>query len=880
MSEPRFPLRSREQIASDTRAELEAWIEARAADLTAQGLSPGEAERRAREEFGDAGAAQRYAERQDIAADRYVRLQVSIEELWADVRVALRTLRRSPTVSTVVLLTFAIGVGAATAVFSVVHAMLLRPLPYGNEEALVQLQPVENGVTKPVARYSAAAIEALRERTTSFAGLAYVETGNSTIIVDGNPEQVAGAALSQNGFDVLGGRAAIGRTFGTHDAVGGGTRPVVLLDSFWRRKFGATPDIIGRTIELSGTRSEVIGVMPARFRVPTYEASEYLTPRDLSSLLRNQNAAQIRAFRVFGRLAPGVSIHVAQTDVDRVMRSLQAEHPRAFGDLGTRLVPIRAAVAGDARPRLLVLMGAATFVLLLVCANVAGVLWSRALARRHELSVRVALGGGGGRLIRQFVVEGLVLAIPSAVLGLAVAQVGIIALRNIVVEALPPGTAFGLEPGVLMFAVGVTIIAACGTALLPAIAGTKTDSTAFMRDNGRVAPSRLSRRWRVGLVAAQLAISVMLLVGSGLLLRTLQRLSTLDVGYETEQSLTFRLAFGRSMSNVAQDAFWELLYQHLRAIPGVVSAGAGNVPMAGQSTIIGLAIDGRSVEQGRLPDVRYATASDEYFAALGVPLLRGRTFDATDRDGAPWVAVVSRNLAQQQWPDTDPIGARVKVAPEKPWATVVGVVGDVRSGAMDPPVPSLYTSQRQDHWPGGGTVVVRAAGDPALLIAAVRDAVKRVDPTLPIVGIRTLEDFRRSTPAIAERRLQMQLLVVFALIALAVSAIGVYGVSAYSAQARHREFGVRLALGASPRSLIGLVLRDSIHAVATGAVVGVVLASLLAVRLRYMLFAVEPVDPPTVGIVLIILTAVVMIASLIPARRAAAIDPAQTMRAD
>jgi predicted permease len=360
----------------------------------------------------------------------------------------------------------------------------------------------------------------------------------------------------------------------------------------------------------------------------------------------------------------------------------------------------------------------------------------------------------------------------------------------------------------------------------------------------------------------------------------LHRLASLDLGYATEHALTFRVQFLRPMSSAEQDAFYASLYAQLRAIPGVISVGGGNIPTSGQGTVTELAIENRPIEDGRLPDVRYTPASDDYFATLGIPILHGRAFNADDRDGAPWVAVVSAGLAKQLWPEGDPTGARVRPGPDKEWATVVGVVGDVRMGGADAPQPSVYTSQRQDHWPGAAAIVLRVEGEPRMLTASVREAVRQVDSTLPIIGLRTLEEFRRSTPAIAERRLQMQMLLAFAIVALAVSAIGVYGAVTYATAARTREFGIRMALGASRRSVMWLTLRESAGIAVMGAVAGIPLSWLLGSRLREMLYEVTPLDPFTVGPVLGVLWLVVLAASLGPARRATLIDPARTMRTD
>lgn len=883
MRDPIIPARTREKIASDNRAELDAWIEERAAELTARGTHPEEARRRALEEFGDLSGAERYAQRQDVAADRRVRALLWVEELGSDLRIAVRTLARTPTVTAVVLLTFALGIGATTAVFSVVHAMLLRPLPYGNEESLVYLPTLDNGVIRAGlggARHSPKGLLALRERTTSFSGVAGVETGNWVITDNGDPEQVTGAAVTPNAFDVLLARPTIGRTFSASEESGQASNVVILLDELWRRRFAADSNIVGRTIDLSGVRRQVIGVMPPGFRVPTYEQSEFLVPRDLAAILRNANAQHLRFIRVVGRVNPGVSLDVAQADVDRTMRGLQTEFPQSYSGIDARVVPIRTAVAGDVRPRLLVLMGAAAFVLLIACANVAGILLSRAIARRHELSVRVALGAGRGRLVRHFLAEGAVLAAFGAGLGLLFAQLGIDALRQIGAPALPAGTTFALEPRVLWFAIGAAMAAAFASSLVPALGATRGLGIALRRDGGRVSLSPASRRMRLGLVAGQLAISVVLLVGTGLFLRTLQQLSALDLGYATEHALTFRPQFPRLKSNTEQDAFYASLYAQLRSIPGVLSAGGGNIPTSGQSTVTGFAIEGRPVENGRLPDVRYTPASDDYFATLGIPIVRGRSFTPADRDGAPSVAVVSAGLAKQLWPNGDPIGARVRPGPDEPWATVVGIVGDVRMGGADTAQPSIYTSQRQDHWPGLGAVVIRAAGDPNTLTGSVRRVVTRLDPTVVITGLRTLDDIRRSTPAIAERRMLLQLISLFALVALVVSAIGVYGVSAYATEARRRDFGIRMALGASRRGVLWLALRDGANVALFGSLAGIPLALVLASSVRDLLYSVAPFDPLTVGAVLGAMFLVVCAASLVPARRATLIDPARTMRTD
>jgi predicted permease len=590
------------------------------------------------------------------------------------------------------------------------------------------------------------------------------------------------------------------------------------------------------------------------------------------------NAWQVRIGRVFGRLKPGVSHASAEADVRRAMRGVQSEFPRTHAGVEGRLVPIRNALTGKAKPRLLVLLGAATFVLLIACANIAGILLARAMARRHELSVRVVLGAGRKRLARQFLAEGVVLAIVGVGLGLAVAQIGIVALRSIASASLPIGTTFALEPRVLAFAIGIAVLAALSTSLVPALGATRVNGVA-LRHAPRITDSRASRRLRLGLVGAQLAIAVVLLVGAGLFVRTLRGLAAIDLGYATDRIITFRPRFARPMSDAEQDAYYASLYAQLRAIPGVQSIGAGYVPTSGDGTVTPIQIESVETTDRRL-DARLTPASDEYFITLGIPTVRGRTFNADDHSRAPWVVVVSNGLAKQLRASGDVIGMRIKPSPDKPWATIVGVAGDVMSGAADAPMPTVYTSFRQDHWPMSVAIEVRASTVSEALFPAIREALRRVDPTLIMTGMRTLTDVRNSTPAIAERRLQMQLMLMFSLIALVVSAIGVYGVNAYAMEARRREFGIRLALGASTRDVLRTALRDGVRVAAAGALFGFPLALLLAARLRDHLFAVAPFDPLTLSIVLGVLSIVVAAASLVPARRATLIDPVSTMRAE
>jgi len=877
--------RSREQIAADNEAELASWIDERAAQFIARGEQPEEARRLAIEEFGDLAAAERYAAGQDIAANRRARVLLWLEELGSDLRIAARGFARTPIVTGVLLLTFALGLGAPTAIFSVVHALLLRPLPYGEEATLVQLQRIELGTRKPLGRHTAAALVALRERTTSFTGIAGLEPGNFNFTGSGEPELLFGSGVTDQGFEVFGTPPALGRWIDARDMVSGGAGGVMLTDQLWRRRFGADPSVIGRMIDMSQWRMAVIGVLPPGFRVPTYEDAGFLYPRDLAGFMRQMSPRVLENMplsRLFARLNPAITLSGAQADVDRVAVGLAKEFPQAYGGTGIRLLPIREAMAGSVRPRVLLLMAAAGFLFLITCANIAGVVLARAVARRHELSIRVALGAGRRRLVRQFLVEGFAIALLGIGVGLLVAELGIIGLRSIAVAALPAGTSFGLEPRVLLFSIGIALVGAVGASLVPALGSTRVLPVALRRENGRTTISPATRRMRLVLVAGQLAVSLVLLVGAGLLVRTLWQLAALDLGYSTARRLTFEVQFagGRYDTNAGEDAFWTSLYDRLRAIPGVESVGGGSIPMGGYNRDI-VHIEGRPEASALRFEVRYTAASHDYFRTLEIPLLRGRAFGPSDRDGAPRVCLISAGLARALWPDHDPVGARIRLEGWRvPWMTIVGVVGDVLIGSEEAPQPTVYTSQRQDLFHGGGHVVVRAAREAGTFAGAVRETVKAIDPNLPVRGLRTLDDMWRDLPAIANRRLPMQLLLVFAALALAISAIGVYGVSAYAAESRQREFGIRLALGASRRRVLWLALRDGATVAGYGALAGVPLALMLASRMRVLLYQATPLDPLVLSAGLGSLILIVSIAGLIPALHATSIDPASTLKGE
>lgn len=882
-SDPRIPdppTRRRRRIADDVRHEIIGWLEEREAELRAAGASPEDAARRAREEFGDITATQQYCESMDAQAQRVAVWRRWTGEATQDLGIAVRTMARSPALSVVLLLTIALGVGATTAIYSVVHAVLLRALPYRDESALFQLHSVDNGEMGSMGQLSSAAYLALREQTRAFDGVAAVMFGSGTLTGDGVPENVSGGRVTSALFDILGVRALLGRTFVAGDD-SAGAEPIVLLGhDIWRRRYGGDPSIVGRTIQLSAVSRRVVGVMPPAFVLPFIGESELWTPLDLSGILANPDRAhKFRALQIVGRVRADMTSAAAQADVDRVMAILRADRPDAHTGIEARLVALRDVTTGQVRPALLVLMGAAVLLLLIACANIASVLLARTIARQPELAMRAALGAGRGRIARQLLVESLALSLIGGTLGAALAVFGVRALRVMGERALPSGIPIAVDQPVLWVALGASVLCGAVFGFVPALVGGRTGLSSLAGSGQRGSEGRPRLRLRRGLVMAQVALSVTLLVCAGLLTRSLENIAGVDLGYRMTQLVTFRVSLPsqRYDTGEKQDVFFERLFEELRASPGVQGvAVASNVPLGGSSGA-SLVIEGRPYEGDRPPEVRYASTSDEYFTVMGIPLRRGRAFGPGDANPQLGAVILSESAARKFWGDSDPIGARVKLgpSPDQPWHTVVGVVGDVILGPAGDPRPTAYTSMRYDRW-GGGSVIVSHAGDPAGVRPAVRAAVGKVDPLLALSSIRTMEEMR--SEVLSDRRLPSQLIGAFALLAVVLASVGLYGVGANLVATRRRELGIRLALGATTTAVRSLVLRDGLKVVGLGIVAGLPLAIVFSNQLRSMLFRVEPFDPAILVGVVALLGIIGVASSAIPARRATAVDPVASLR--
>ena len=878
----RLPWRSPSRRRADLEDELRFYFDMRTRELMEQGLREQDARREAVREFGDLEYTKQYCLAEDAMGTREDRTTDIFAELRQDVVHSWRTLRRAPGFAVVALITLALGIGATTAIFSVVNGLLLRDLPYADPERLVRIWGAHTDSKQERGQVSAADFVDLKARQRSFATLGAFAWGGGTYIGTGDPVQLAGLRVDATAFQTLGVKPFLGRTFVAGEDSAGANPTLVLGFAAWRRVFGGDSAIVGKTVNLSGRTRTVIGVLPPLFFFPTVAEAEIFAPLDLTPILRDVNRARkFHNLGLVGRLRPGTTFAQGRSELTAITRQLEREHPDANTNMSVATVGMRDAVVGDARPALLVLLGASLVVLLIACANVAGMLLSRAVSRRQELAVRAALGAGRARLVRQMLTESLVLALCGGATGIALAFWATRALIAAAGEMLPAASQVAVDGTVLVTALLVTVGSGIVFGFIPALAASRGMQLA-LKDATRGSSGGVTRyRMRTALVTGQLALAVVLLVGAGLLVRSLLELQRNDLGYSVDSVLTFEvnLAGPRYTSNDAEDQFFDALYTRLRALPGVSAVGgSGNIPLRGGS-MASLAIHGRPQPEGKLPEVGYQPVSDDLFRAMGMALKRGRTFNAGDNGSAPRVVILSEGLARAFWPNADPIGARIRLGPNptEPWNTVVGIVGDVRLGVAGDPRPTAYVSSRQDHW-GGAAVVVRTAGDPMALLPAVRREMKALDVTLPIGSPASMSDVKSNR--LADRRLPMQLMIAFALLALTLAAVGVYGVMAYSVAARTREIGVRVALGAQPRNVFGMVLRQGLGAAVVGLTLGLLGAAALGRVLAKLLYGVTPTDALTFVAVAAVLLAVTLVACFIPARRAVRVDPLEALRSE
>jgi putative ABC transport system permease protein len=797
--------------------------------------------------------------------------------LWQDLRYAVRSLGRSPGFAFAAIATLAIGIGANTAIFSVVHGVLLRPLPFGQPERLVAVW----GHHVAIGRETASLPDFLdwRRESRAVEDMAAFANTRYNLAGDGEPEVVRGAVATANLLPLLGLAPAVGRGFTVDEERAGAARVVMLSDGYWRRRFGARPDVLGRSLSLSGVPHTVVGVAPPALRLQ--QAVDVWAPLVTDTTLGRRNDF----LTVIGRLRAGATLAQAQEELSTIGRRLAAQYPASNAGWGVELLGLQEQVVGGIRPALLVFMGAVALVLLIACANVANLMLARVTAREREVTIRTALGASRARLARQLLTESAAVALAGGTAGLLLAVWGVQALRTLGPGTIPRSEEVGIDPVALGFALGLSLLTGFLFGLLPALRVLGRDPHAGLQASGRGSTGGSGvRTTRGALVLAEVALAFMLLVGAALLLRSFNRLQQVDPGFTGEGILTARLALPRNgyAEPERRLAFAERLMERLRATPGVRSAAlASDPPLGGSARYWSFSVEGVEPPPAEVvQDAVVSAAGPGYFETVGIPLVEGRLITHADRSDAPAVAVVGQALARRYWPDRSPLGARITFGDPadtaSTWATIVGVVGDVRQESLaEPPYPQVYLPFAQLPV---RSVVIAARGplEPLALLPGLKAAVAELDPGLPLSEVATLDQMVTAT--LARPRVNAALLGGFALVALALAAVGIYGVIAYGVIQRTRELGIRMALGAGSDQLLRLVVRQGMAPVLAGVALGAAGALAAGRLLRSLLFGVGAADPLTFALVTGFLLAVALLASYLPARRAAGADPMVALR--
>lgn len=808
-----------------------------------------------------------------------VRQEWSLDMLMQDLRYAVRTLSRRYGFTALVVLTLALGVGANTAVFSVIDGVLLRPLPYHQADRLMMVWEDDRLNSRPRYPVAPGNFTDWREQSRAFEALAAFTGTTADLTGVGEPVRIGAAVVWPNMFDVLGVSPVLGRGFTPDDGKAGNHRVAILSHGSWQSRFNADPNIVGRELRLNGNPFQVIGVMPRGFVFPEAEVEVW------RPMVLGPDVAALRAqhfLSVVGRLAPRVTTDLAQQDMDAIARRAQLAHPETNDRRGVTLVPLREQVVGDVRRALYVIGAAVGMVLLIGCANVANLLLAAGTGRVRELAVRTALGASRARIVRQLLVEAMVLASLGGAAGLALAIWGTRLLASVGTAWLPRAEQVSVDARVFAFAAAMSLLTGLLFALLPAIQASRGDVQHVLKDGARGAgPGRTARRIGSALIVGELALAVVLVIGAGLVLKSFWKLNQVNAGFNASHVLTagVNLPASRYDEDDKTMAFYRTLFDRLASLPGVRAAGAVNaLPMNGPGPTAWLTMEGQPRPTGEPPEVGLRSAQQDYFKAMEIPVVRGRGVSDDDTRQRPRVVVINQALVDRFYAGRDPLGTRIRLGPNPnaPWWTIVGVVGSVRHNGLEvEAAPEVY----RPLWQSGDSAVVltiRTDGDPNALAGAVRGVVQSIDANLPLSRVSSMEGVMAESTA--RRRLTMLLLGAFATLALVLAVVGIYGVLAYAVSQRRQEIGVRMAVGARGRDVVRMVVREGMALGVTGLAIGL-LAALAANRLvRALLFDVTPTDAVTYGAVSAIVLTVAALAAYVPARRASRVDPLTALR--
>ena len=872
-------LLQKDKVERDMDRELRFHVEMEIEGNVRRGMSPAEARREALMSFG---GVEKFKEE-----CREVRGAPLIDSLLQDIRYGVRILVRNPGFTVVAVLTLGLGIGANTAIFSVIYGVLMRPLPYkdGGQLVIVQQQaPLAHLLNVP---FSVKEVQDYREQNQTLQGVVEHHSMSFTLLGGKEPQRVQTGVVSANFFDVLGVRPLLGRTFVDADDQHGSDAVIVLSYQYWKQSHGGDPGVVGRTFQMNNRPHTVIGVLPPIPQYPVeqdvYMPTSHCPTRASEQFISNRNA---RMMSVFGRLKPGVPVSQAQADLSTLAGNLQKQYPDSYPTnrgYAANVVSLQEELTRRARPTLMILLGTAGLVLLIACANVANLTLARLMRREREMAIRSSLGAGRGRLVRQLLTESTLLSFAGGLLGLALAAGGLQLLVSFAARFTTRSSEIKIDGFVLLFTLVISVATGLIFGLMPAFSSDK-NLTGALKEGGRTSAGIKRQRVRNFLIVAQVGVSFILLIWAGLMVRSLIKLQQVNPGFDPERVLAMRISPNWSKYNTTQETI-DLLQRILdkaRSEPGVLSAALGSTYPLNQLGINngpfnrGFQIENRPVPEGELlPQADFRSASPDYFETVRQPLVRGRTFTDGDKDKAPLVAVINQSTARHRWGDDDPIGRRISFDRGQTWLTVVGIVGDVRQYGLDKdPADEIYIPLAQGGF--GGNLLVRTALDPMSIAELMRQAVYEVDSDTAVDRVQTLEQVR--SDAVASPRLTAILLGMFAGLALLITAAGIAGVMALSVNQRTHELGVRMALGASPGNVLRMVMGQGMAFVMIGLTAGLGGALLLGRLMSALLYGVAPTDPITFVGVGVILMGVAAAACFVPARRVTSIDPMLALR--
>jgi len=805
-----------------------------------------------------------------------------VADFLHDVRYAARLQRKNPGFTIVAVIALALGIGANTAIFSVVNTILLRPLPYKDPERLVMVWEDASKQGYPRDTPAAANFVDWRDQNHVFEGMAAISDESFNLTGAGEPERLEGNTVSATLFPLLGVEPHVGRVFTAAEDQPGAQRVVLLSYALWQRRFGGDPNIVGQALTLNGQSHIVVGVMPAQFQFPSTDSQVWVpiafTQEDAAN--RNRHYLQVVA-----RLKSGVSLAQAQSEMNTVAARLQQQYPQSNTDLGAAVQSLHEYLVGDIKPALLILLGAVGLVLLIACANVANLLLARAAVRQKEIAVRVALGARRARLIRQFLTESVLLSTLGGLVGLAIAYVGLVLLKAFIPENISQAREISMDLKVLGFTFLVSVATGLIFGLAPAVQAARFNQIDTLKEGGRdAATGGGGKRLRSVLVTAEVAISLVLLIGAGLLINSFLRLRNVDPGFRAENLLTMKIVLPDTKyeRRAQRSAFYTDLIQRVQSLAGVKSvAVTTNLPLYRQGNSISIGIEGQpDPPPGQERIVVTRIISPRYFETMSIPVLRGRELSEQDTDKTPRVVVVSETMARRYWPGEDVVGKRIsvgKITKPEDWLQVIGVVKDVRQFELTAdPKPQMYLPYRQFGFFDARDLVVKTDVDPASLAATVRKAVWEIDKDQPVSNIQTMENILADS--IARQRFSMLLLAIFAAVALVLAGVGIYGVMSYSVAQRTREIGIRMALGAQTGAVLKLAVGYGMKLVLAGLVIGLIAAFALTRVMATLLFGVTATDPATFTLISLLLIAVAVVASYVPARRATKVNPIIALR--